>query len=121
MPNGFEKGTRALSGGKGGELQRSEARAILRCTEWIEEHPDHICREVWEKVLEIMRTAPAIRTRLHAAQVLANRFDPEPRAAVQVNAPTQVNVTWEAPSTSSSPTPPDPSSNGYTVKFGGGT
>lgn len=120
MPNGFEKGTRALSGGKGG-MTRREARDILSAVEWIKGHDDDISREVWEKVLEIMRTAPAIRTRLHAAQVLADRFDPEPRPAIAVTGPTQVNVTWQAPSPSSSPTSPDPSNESYTVNFDGGT
>lgn len=108
------------NGGKGA-LRRSEARDILSCTRWIEGHGDDISREVWEKVLQVMRTAPAIRTQLHAAALLADRFDPEPKGATVVNAPTQVNVTWQAPSTSSSPTAPDPSSNGFTVSFDGGT
>ena len=115
-----EGSTHPLTGGQGG-LSRSAARDVVRCTQWIEEHADDISREVWNKVLEIMRTAPAVRTQLHAAQVLADRFDPEPRPQIAVTGPTQVNVTWQAPSPSSSPTPPDPSSNGYTVSFDDGT
>lgn len=115
----------APSGGQGGEGHwkptRSAARDVVRCIAWMEEHGDDISREVWEKVLQIMRTAPAARTQLHAAQVFADRMDPEPRPAIAVTGPTQVNVTWQAPSPSSSPTPPDPSSNGYTVSFDAGT
>lgn len=108
------------NGGKGA-LRRSEARDILSCTRWIEEHGDDISREVWEKVLQVMRSAPAIRTQLHAAALLADRFDPEPRPAIAVTGPTQVNVTWQAPSPSSSPTSPAPSNGSYTVNFDGGT
>jgi hypothetical protein len=96
-------------------------REILRATEWMLAHQEPIDAQVWETIYDTMRSARSRRTRLMAARLLAERIDPAPRPPVVVNAPTQVNVTWQPPPPSSSPTPHGPSSNGYTIAYDGGT
>jgi hypothetical protein len=99
----------------------STARQVVRAVEWILARGDHVDERMWAEVYDVMCHSRSPRTRLIAARIFADRIDPAPRGPIITVAPTQVNVTWQAPSPSSSPTLPDPSSNGFTIAFDGGT
>jgi hypothetical protein len=96
---------------------RSGPRRLLRATEWMLGHEDHIDERIWQQIYSIMETAPSRRTRLMAARLLANRLDPEPRAPVLVLAPTQVNVTWQSPAATPSTSPSRTLPASYSISY----
>jgi hypothetical protein len=123
VPNGGYGGDRPMAISRE-TLEQSKPRLLLRAAQWMLAQEGRVDDDLWAQVHRILHTATSSRTRLMAARLFAERIDPAPRAPVIINAPTQINVRWTSqspPSTSSSPTSPAPSSNGYTIRFAGGT
>jgi hypothetical protein len=59
----------------------SEARAILRCVDWMLKRSEPVDARMWEAIYEIANNPEAdFRARLRAWEMLADRVDPVPRA-----------------------------------------
>jgi hypothetical protein len=86
-------------------------REVVTCVEWMLANGDPVAENLWDEVYRIAMHSRSHRAKLHAIRILADRFDPAPRApTVQLDAG-PVTITWQ----SSSTTAPDRSSNGSTT------
>jgi hypothetical protein len=86
-------------------------REVVTCVEWMLANGEPVAENLWDEVYRIAMHSRSHRAKLHAIRILADRFDPAPRApTVQLDAG-PVTITWQ----SSSTTAPDRSSNGSTM------
>ncbi len=87
----------------------SEARAILRCVDWMQRHQEPIDERMWEAIYDIAANSEAdFRAKLRAWEMLADRVDPIPKPLIQAVVQGDLHVAWQAPS-SPSPTALAPS------------
>jgi hypothetical protein len=86
-------------------------REVLKCVDWMLEHDEPVAANLWDEVYRIAMHSRSHRAKLHAIRILADRFDPTPRApTVQLDAG-PVTITWQSPST----TAPAPFRPGFTT------
>ena len=88
----------------------SEARAILRCVEWMQRHREPVDERMWDAIYDIAAHSEAdFRAKLRAWEMLADRVDPVPKPLIQAVVQGDLHVAWQLPS-SPSPTALAPSS-----------
>ena len=66
--------------------------AVIRCVDWLQRRGLEVNQELWDGVYEIAQTAKRASVRLKARQMFLDRLDPIPKTAVDVHAPTTVNI-----------------------------
>jgi hypothetical protein len=90
-------------------------REVVTCVEWMLANGDPVAENLWDEVYRIAMHSRSHRAKLHAIRILADRFDPPPRApAVQLDTG-PVTITWQSPST----TDPVPSRPTFTTPSNG--
>lgn len=120
----------ADTGGSGGKTAGSpvkDARTILRAVDWLQAHEEDIPSQLWQETATIATTCKSPRTRLRAISMLADRFDPIPKAPMLEVHAGDISLTWQ---TSSFPTPlvdskrsstPPSTSNGHAPRLSSAT